>query len=227
VRRLLALVALAGCGDQVDEAWELDHDRVIAIRATPSRILSGEAAVIDAVLGRTDAPPIEVDPAMVTVLSPMVLASSVSKQTGRWRVTAPGPAQLAAARTELKLEADAPVPVRLRMTFPDSSKVGLKVVWLGEHVNNPSLGQILIDGVDRSAATTLTVRPVVDVPLEVDFDDSYVVNWLTSCGTMHDFDLARGYLRVEAEDPQSGTLGVVVRDDLGGVAWKFWPITAE
>jgi hypothetical protein len=44
---------------------------------------------------------------------------------------------------------------------------------------------------------------------------------------MHDFDLARAYLRVEPEDPTAGTLGVVVRDAVGGVAWKLWPITAQ
>jgi hypothetical protein len=43
---------------------------------------------------------------------------------------------------------------------------------------------------------------------------------------MHDFDLAKAYLRVEPEDPHQGTLGVVVRDTAGGVAWQFWPISA-
>ena len=63
--------------------------------------------------------------------------------------------------------------------------------------------------------------------MSVAFDDSYVVNWLTSARTMHDFDLAKAYLRVEPEDSQSGSLGVVVRDELGGVVWRVWPITAE
>ena len=78
-----------------------------------------------------------------------------------------------------------------------------------------------------AAEPQLTVGQLVDVPVAVDFDDSYVVNWLTSCGTMHDFDLPNAYLRVEAEDPKTGTLGVVVRDEIGGVAWRLWPITAE
>jgi len=228
---LIAAVVAAGCGDDVDPAWQLDHDRVIAVRVTPPRILSGEIAEIDALLGRAGEPPSEVDPTTVTVVSPTVLASSLVKVGTRWTVVAPGPTQLAAGRAELGLDADAPVPLRLRMTFPysmpDVTKVGLKVVWLGEHADNPGLVPILIDGVDASAAAQLTVAPAVDVPLEVAFDDSHVVNWLTSCGTMHDFDLARAYLRVEPEDPQSGTLGVVVRDELGGVSWRVWPITAE
>jgi hypothetical protein len=50
---------------------------------------------------------------------------------------------------------------------------------------------------------------------------------LTSCGTMHDFDLPQAYLRVETDDPQAGELGVVLRDAHGGVAWKVWPVKAE
>jgi len=228
LRRLaLALVVLAGCGADVDPAWQLDHDRVIAVRATPARIASGEVAEVDALLGRVGEPPIEVDPATVMVVTPTVLASALVKVGARWTVVAPGPTQLAAGRAELGLPADAPVPLRLRMTFPGSTKVGLKIVWMGEHADNPLLDPILIDGVDVAAAAQLTVAPAVDVRLAVEFDDSYIVNWLTSCGTMHDFDLSRAYLRVEPEDPQTGTLGVVVRDELGGVAWRMWPITAE
>jgi len=224
---VIAAMVAAGCGADVDPAWQLDHDRVIAVRSTPSRIASGEIAEIDALLGLVGAPPVEVDPAMATVISPTVLQSALTRQGARWRVTAPGPTQLAAARSELGLAADEPVPLRLRVTFAGSTKVGLKIVWLGQHATNPVLDPILVDGVDASGATQLAVAAGVDVPLEVAFDDSHVVNWLTSCGTMHDFDLARAYLRVEPEDPQSGTLGVVVRDELGGVSWRLWPITAE
>ena len=84
-----------------------------------------------------------------------------------------------------------------------------------------------IGGVDATTAPQVTVAPAVDIPLAVELDDSFGVNWLTSCGTMHDFDLAHAYLRVEPEDPQSGSLAVVVRDTLGGVAWHTWPIVTE
>jgi hypothetical protein len=46
-------------------------------------------------------------------------------------------------------------------------------------------------------------------------DATYNINWLTSCGTMHDFDLAMAHRRVEPEDPHAGTLAIVVRDALG------------
>jgi len=224
---LLLAVVLAGCGQDVDPPWQLDHDRIIAVRSTPPRIASGEVAEVDALLGRVGQPPIEVDPAMATVVSPTVLEGALAEQGGRWTVTAPEAPQLAAARSELGLAADAPVPLRVRVTFAETDKVGLKVVWLGEHSDNPVLDPVTIDGKDGLATAQFTVDVGVDVPLAVEFDDTHVINWLTSCGTMHDFDLAHAYLRVEPDDPTSGTIGVVVRDELGGVAWRLWPIAAE
>ena len=74
----------------------------------------------------------------------------------------------------------------------------------------------------------IVVRKLVDVPLSIEADDArYDVTWLTSCGTMHDFDLPAAYLEVEADDPDAGELAVVVRDATGGVAWRVWPIRAE
>ncbi|MEO7735294.1 MAG: hypothetical protein ABIY55_30355, partial [Kofleriaceae bacterium] len=58
---------------------------------------------------------------------------------------------------------------------------------------------------------------------DVDFD----VTWLTSCGTMHDFDLPAAYLEVEADDVTAGELVLVVRDQGAGVTWSRWPIHAE
>jgi hypothetical protein len=53
------------------------------------------------------------------------------------------------------------------------------------------------------------------------------VMWLTSCGTMHDFDLAHAVLRVEPGDPHDGELVLVVRDLEGGASWRAWPIRAR
>jgi hypothetical protein len=225
VKRLALLVVLVGCTNDVDPPWQIDHERVIAVRATPPSIVGGETSKIDALLGRSGDIPIEAEPEMVTVLEPMALAGAVSQQGGSWIVTAP--ADLSAARAELMLGPTDPVPLRLRMTFPDFEFVGIKAVNLGEHRENVSLGVIRIGGEDKTAALTLRVPKVTDVRLDVEFDDTHTVNWLTSCGNMHDFDLPGAYLRVEPEDPQDGMLAVVVRDATGGVAWKLWQISAE
>lgn len=227
-RSVVAVTALlAGCTQDVDPAWQLDHDRLIAVRATPNRIVSGEIARIDALVGRSGAAPIEVEPESAEVISPTRLAAALRQSGSQWTVAAPEEAELAAARDELGLAADAPVPLRLRVRVAPLGLIGLKVVWLGEQADNPIIGPVRIAGVDRSAATSLTVARDVDIRLAVDFDATFNINWLTSCGAMHDFDLASAYLRVEPGDPTSGTLGVVVRDAAGGVAWQLWPITAQ
>lgn len=226
MRRAAIAVVLGGCGQDVDPAWQLDHDRIIAVRATPSRVAAGETAVLDALLGHQGAPPGEVEPVSAEVISPARLAGALS-HAAHWTVTAPDEAGLDAARSELALAPGAAVPLRLRVRFAGTPLIGLKVVWLGEHADNPVIEPVTIDGRDALGETELAVPAGVDVPLAVTFDDSFNINWLTSCGTMHDFDLARAHLRVEPEDPQSGTLAIVVRDSLGGVAWRVWPIAAD
>jgi hypothetical protein len=220
-------VALAGCTQGVDPAWQLDHDRVIAVRATPSRIASGEVAALDVLLGRKGEPPSVVDPDTVEVVSPASLSGAVARPAAHFTVTAPGDDQLAAARTELGLAAGDPVPLRVRVRFTDPAVSALKIVWLGEHADNPVIDPVTVDGMDGLAVSQLTVPVGVDIPLAVLFDTSFNINWLTSCGTMHDFDLAKAHLRVEPEDPHAGTLAIVVRDALGGVDWLLWPITAQ
>ncbi len=219
----LAIVALLGaCTSDVDPPWQLDHDRVIAVRASTPRIRSGESSMIDGLIGHKGQPPKEESPASIEVVSPESLRTTLTGTI----VTAPDEMRLAAARTELGLMPDEPVPVRLRMTF-GSTLVGLKVVWLGEHTENPQFDRIMVNGMDAFPLPTLHVPAETDVPVEVFFDeDHYIVNWLTSAGEMHDFDLPAAYLRIEPETPHEGTLGVVVRDELGGVAWKLWPISS-
>jgi hypothetical protein len=228
VNRAVAIaVVLAACTQDVDPAWQLDHERIIAVRSTPPRIVSGEVAEVAVLVGRKGQPPSELDPDTAEVVSPTTLAQALARPSMRWTVTAPGDDQLAAARSELGLDAGAPVPLRLRIRFAATGLVGLKIVWLGEHADNPVIDPVTIDGMDGLAVSQLSVAAGVDIPLAVEFGDNYNVNWLTSCGTMHDFDLPKAHLRVEPTDPQSGSLAIVVHDTLGGVDWHVWPIAAR
>jgi len=220
-----ALVSvMMGCSDDTDPPWQLDHDRIIAVRATPPRVAAGEQATIDALVGFRGAPVAELAPDSVTVESPASLAATVSRGSAGWTVTAPSAEQLAAARGELGLAAGALVPLSIRAGYTQSGLFATKTVWLGGDATNPTMTGVTVDRGDPGD-TEIVVDPLVDVPLSIGFDDvRYDVTWLSSCGTMHDFDLPTAYLRVEADDPTSGQLAVVVRDDSGGVGWRIWSI---
>jgi hypothetical protein len=232
---LLAITASACTGD-VDEQWFLDHDRIIAVRASKPRLLAGEQATLDALVGRKGAAPTEEVPPGAMVISPESLASALRFDAGQWVVTAPDDAKLAEVRTELGLAADKPVPLVVGTAWPasafpmdekDDPFPALKTLYLGATAENPVLDDMMVNGVDAGATNELVVGKLVDVPLSVTAGQDDVVNWLTSCGTMHDFDLPQAYLRVEKDDMTEGNLAVVVRTPLGGVAWKVWPIRAE
>lgn len=233
---VLCVAVLAGCGTDVVEPWQLDHDRIIAVRATPPRIEAGASSELDALLGRKgDRPTVEVPPGAM-VVSPASLADTLRLDAGRWIVTAPDGARLDAVRAELGLMPTAPIPLVIGVAFlPTAFPSGevtdplaaTKTVWLGESAANPVLDSAEVDGVAAAATPELVVGKEVDVPLAVEFPETDDVNWLTSCGTMLDFDLPEARLRVEPEDPTEGHLAVIVRTQNGGVAWQVWPIRAE
>jgi len=232
---IAALVVLVGCNADLDEPWQLDHDRIIAVRAEPPSILPGEQATIELLLGFEGGPVQARPPDFAGVVSPMSLTSTVKPDAGQWIVTAPTAEQLVAARAELELPADAPVPLRIGVgvmwprpvASPDGMTFGAtKVVWLGESAQNPELVGMMING--GEPGSELVVPKDEKVPLFVEADDTQaIVNWLTSCGEMHDFDLHAAYLVVTPDTPQEGELAVVLRDDRGGVTWRIWPIRAE
>jgi hypothetical protein len=233
----LAIVVLAGaCNADVDEPWLLDHDRIIAVRATPPRIPAGGTSELDALVGRKGAAPAEEVPPGAMVVSPESLASALRFEGGEWIVTAPDEATLAEVRADLMLPPEAPVPLVVgtawpATAFPADEKgepfVALKTVFLGDTAENPVLDAMTVNGVDAAASSELVVGKLVDVPLSIAAAEDDGVNWLTSCGTMHDFDLPQAYLRVEKEDMTEGHLAVVQRTPKGGVAWRVWPIRAE
>jgi hypothetical protein len=228
VSRLAAIaaiaVATAACGGDLDPKWQLDHTRIIAVRATPPSIVAGDTSVIDALLGTKGAKTSEAPPEEATVTSPTSLADALVNDGGTWKVVAPSEDRLAAARSQLGLAADAPVPLQLQLTYTDHAFVVFKTVYLGVHADNPVVAPITVNGSDALAVTDLVVPAATNVPLAIDVPEIDNVNWLTSCGTMHDFDIARAYLRVEPEDPHSGDFALVVRDTQGGVFWHVWTI---
>ncbi len=233
MNRALVLVLIAGCSGTLDEPWQLDHDRIVAVRATPPRIVSGERSVLD-LLVTYEAMPVEARrPDLARVISPASLADTL--EAGTWTVTAPSEERLAAARTELGLPPGAPVPlvigVAVTWPYPVASVDGAtfsatKTVWLGERAENPELDGMRIG--DLPPGDELVVPKDTKVPLFIDADDTVdIIRWMTSCGEMHDFDLHRAYLKVLPDQPHEGQLALIRRDGRGGVTWRIWPIRAE
>jgi hypothetical protein len=224
---LLALLGLGACSGDLDPQWQLDHDRIVAVRATPPAIAPGSRSTLDALLGKKGGPVSVAAPELATVVSPTSLSDTLTLEAGNWVVTAPSEDRLIAARAELMLAAGAPVPLQVGVSYAGQTLLATKTVLLGAAADNPPLANVMIDG--RPAGTSeIVVGSLVKVPLSVDANDvDFDVAWLTSCGTMHDFDLPTAYLEVEADDPTAGELVLVVRDAGAGVSWQRWAIHAE
>jgi hypothetical protein len=228
--RLAILLVLAACADKSDPRWQLDHDRVVAVRATPSHIPAGAVTTLDALVAHADGPTDMEAPtvAQVSPTAPAVLAGTlVSFDAGAWHVTAPSEATLDAARAALMLDAGAPVPLDIGMTFGSAPLVALKTIYLGDSADNPTIADPMVNDVAVTPADSLVIPTDTDVPLSVTADDMAMVNWLTSCGTMHDDNEHAAFVHVLPADPMMGELAVVVRDPDGGVAWQVWPIQAQ
>jgi hypothetical protein len=241
VRPLLVLLAVAatGCIDDLDPRWTLSHDHVIAVRATPPAVLPGESAELDALLAHDSGPATVEAPTEAAALeAPASLEGLVYTDAGKWFVFGPSEDTLVAARIELGLPAGAPVPLDVYTAYPRDGAEPMfakKRVWLGISAHNPPSPVAAINGApmpiaepgDFRAREPLVVPDDGDTYFSTTVDTGWRVNWLSSCGTLFQDDVATAFLRVLDEDPREGELAVVVRDPDGGVAWRVWPIVSE
>lgn len=232
MKRVLCLLVLTGCIEEIDARWQLDHDHVVAARATPPRIRSGEQTALDALVAH-EGRGVSVEAPLTAEVGNARFAAYLTEHDGVWMLTAPDAQMLASARPALGIPADEPVPVDVMLTFPRGSDRAQpdpvrvkKTVWLGEPSQNPVVPAVVIDGV--SAADEVVVPIGRDIYLSMDVGDANLrVNWLTSVGTLFQDDVATSFVRVLPEDRHAGELVVVVRDAGGGVAWQVWPMRAE
>lgn len=225
MRALILLALLGACIDPVDARWQLDHDHVVAVRATPPRIQPGETAAIDGLVAHAGADAAVEIPAQAGILDgPEVLRSALWNDGSAWYVTAPEQPSLDQARAELGLAAGAPVPLGVYALF-DGSMYAKKTVWLGASGANPAEPAATIDGAPMT--TDVVVPMKTDVYLSVAVPSDARVSWLSSCGQLFQDDVATSFIRVTPDDTTAGQLAVVVRDSAGGVAWRVWPIHAD
>jgi len=226
---IAAAVALAACANNTDPRWQLRHDRIVAIRTTPSHVPAGQTAVIDALVTSVDGGPAVQAPTAVTQAATVpALAGAISTDGhGGWQVTAPDAAALDAARAALALAPGAPVPLELSLRFAVGSEslTATKRAWFGDALDNPTVGPITVAGAPPPGA--ITVPFDTDVPLAIDQPAADRVNWLTSCGSLNDDDNEHSVLlHVNPDDPTAGQLVVTVRDPGDGVAWQIWTMTS-
>lgn len=233
---LVLLVAVTGCVDQIDPRWQLDHDHVIAARATPPRILAGQATNLDALVAHADGP-VSTEEPMTAEVATSGFGRYLSRTDAAWQLEAPDAQTLEAARSGMHIADDAPVPVDVVLTFPHPAGLDRaaldpfrvkKTVWLGEPSENPILPAVTIDGQPAPDEGADVVLPIGrDVYVSVDAPQGVRVNWLTNVGTLFQDDVARAYIHVAAKDRLAGQLVVVMRDSEGGVVWRVWPMRAE
>jgi hypothetical protein len=178
-------------------------------------------AVIDALVAHAGAPvSIEQAQTVSAPTAPIELQNMIAFDGTAWTLRAPS--DIGAPR------ADAPVPVDLLLVFAGELYVK-KTVWLGERTENPAEPAILVDGILASGDIAIPLGQ--DVYFEVvgagdpQKTEDARVNWLTSCGTLFQDDVARAFLR--ADEACEGELVVVVRDSLGGVSWRATPFIAR
>lgn len=238
---VVVAVLLIGCNADIDEQWELDHDRIIAVRAEPPGIQPGETSQIDVLLGYETLPAQVRPPDFAQVVTPQSLMDVLTFDGTHWVVTAPSAERLDQARRELGLLPGAPVPLRVGVAVawptpvvsPQGNGFGaVKTVWLGREGTNPPLDGLTIGDVAPAddAELVFSTAKAAKTRLFVEADDDHdIVNWLSSCGTVHDFDLSSSAY-VTADDPKDrleGQFAIALRDELGGVAWRVWNCRAE
>ena len=228
MRQLVWLVLAVGCGGDLDPQWQLDHDRIVALRAEPPGITAGQQAEIRGLVALKDAGTMELAPEAALVVSPQAMTGALAFDSGRWVITAPAEDRIAAARNELGLAPGAPVPVVVGVSYAQQTLIATKKVMIGQALANPPLGGVLIGGAAAPDADVI-VPLVGDVALSTPIDDATQdINWLTSVGEMHDFDLADATLTLAEDDERAdGNLAVVVRDDVGGATWRVWPLRKQ
>ena len=218
-RALVTLVGLAACHAELEPPWQLDHDRIVAVRATPPGIAAGETALIDGLVAHAGQPTdVEAPTGATAPTAPGGLYTIVHFVFDHWEIQGPDDTALAPARAELGLGPTDPVPLDVTLVFHDL--VATKRVWLGESLANPAPPEILIDG--AAPITTIVVARDSDVKVEADATD---VRWFTSVGALDAAD--QPVATLHAGDPAQGEFAVVVRDGTGGMSWQVWPLESR
>jgi hypothetical protein len=243
---VMLLAALTAACDDTDPQWELDNDRIIAVRASSPQLAPGEKATLDVLVTAEGRGPFVMPPLGALVVPvdpkspnaqpielPAVLTNAVRIENGQWTVVAPSAAELDQARGQLGIAAGEPVTllVGVRVDPGAGPLDAVKAVQLGvpATVGNPTLGAVTING--QPAADGLVLPKDTDVILTVEAGAEDDVYWLSSIGDLSDEEDAVAELNHDSsksdEHLLEGHIAVVVRTKQGGVTWGFWSAKVE
>jgi hypothetical protein len=221
---LLVIVA-SGCSD-LSQVWELDHARILAVRLSAPGLAAGERAVVDVLVADDAGVPAVLSPSLVTVSAttdPDVAAAVVVTATSiGWTVSATDADALSAARLSAGLAADRPLEVQLeiQLVIDGNQLTALKNVRLGESLSNPASPALQVDGVPATGIIPVERdREIVLALAGVDTNAELSFDWRTSIGALTRTETDSARLTVEADDPASGYVVVLLRTPAGGVAW--------
>lgn len=217
MKRMILVLGLVGCTD-VPQPFELDHARVMAVRVEPPALAPDAVGRIDVLVTDAERGPRLAEPATIVVTAPAGI-EVVQVATG-WEVRSPSAEELAGVRASLGLAADAEVIVPLAITVASSegALAASKTIAFGAAAANPSAPALLVDGSPmgdrvqaRADSSVAVAGPVAEL--------SY--RWFSSVGDLIGYTTSA--VRFDDPPPGEGLLGVVVRDQAGGVAWTIAP----
>jgi hypothetical protein len=238
VMTFLAAAALVGCGDFRDPG-DLRYARTLAVRADPPSIAPGERARLDLLVTGNDGVPAVRAPDLVTPAAampghptlPPEAAQLISQEDGVWYVSAPSAEVLAGLRQAFGLPADStapiPFPLAISATLDGQARPSEKVVWLGAAALNPTITSMTIDGLPTDANQVPVSAPgphALTATAEGEGTLSYA--WYSAFGELKKYREATATLE-KAVAGETGAVVLVVRNDKGGVAWRFGSLRAQ
>jgi hypothetical protein len=202
----LGSLSLLACADSSET--RLDHAQILAVRAEPANVAPGERARIDILAGDEAGNVYEAMPDAVSAVGAMG-PLAVEQTAEGWFVTAGEQPDIATLSVSLTIDG---------AIWPATKKL-----IIGQHADNPRI-EIQIDGM---AATEMVARAgtkplLTAVPAGA---EPFTYAWYSSVGDLKYFRQQTAEL--DAVDPATGQLLLVLRDSMGGVSWAIRPARVE
>jgi hypothetical protein len=210
-----AVVAVAsGCADFALPS-ALSREQVVAVRASPAAVPAGERAMLEALVAGPDG---VVDDVALTVslAAPAAgCAIDIDDAGAAWLVVEAG-----AEASEIQLAMTAATPAGATLD-------AIKRVTVGAAARrNPEVVALEADSEAIDGALSVTRGSEIALAAVLDDPAADRVSWFTSAGDIESYRDNPTTL-VAADEPRSGVLIAVGRDDLGGVGWRVVTLVVE